>query len=197
MRLLACGCMAMIVTGLTAPAMAQQKSTASVVLPSVTVPSTTITPVVSSVAARAVIPAATPAASIPGIAATNAIAVPVIATTAVTTPALVNSAASARSLAVPQLDLVPRTVATSQAGASSKVDQRAAYDVAATKTVVTRDAGVLSKGEAGSSRDAVVGGTDSDNQDTRIAAMATATLTDAASPAAASQARPAIAPTCR
>ena len=180
-RALTCGCVATVLAGLAVPAVAGEKSVPSSVLPAITVPGTTLTPVTSA-ASRTIIPA---------VAATNAIAVPIVATTALTPAVATAAIAPARSLTAPQLDLMPRTMATSQPGAVSRHDQRSALDVATTKTVTApAQAGALS------SRDAGAGTAESDNQGTRIAAVSTGTLTDA-SAATPGHARPTISPACR
>jgi len=103
----------------------------------------------------------------------------VSATNAIATPAI----ATVRPMDVPRIDLMPRTVVTSQPGVTSRLDVQATHE--ATKALTTRD--------VASSKDADAGG------DTRLAAGSTGTVTDAvaAAESAPGQSRPMAVSTCR
>ena len=177
-----CSCAAIVLMGLTAPAVAQDKSAAPAV-PTVAVPKIMVVP---DPAARAVVPTVAPAVlQRTSNAASNAIAGPVIATTPVT------PAVAAKPMDAPRIDLMPRTVVTSQPGIPSRLDVLATHEATKALTTKAEVKGEVTAGRVGATADA--GG------DTRLAANSTHAVTDAvaAAESAPSQARPIPAPDCR
>ena len=183
-----CSCVAIVLLGLAAPAMAHARAVGPVV-PTVVVPKTSLIPAASSipaVAARAVVPAITPVPShqTSVIPATNApIAVPAVLTHTVN-PGV--------ATATSRVDVMPRNVVTSEPGAVSKLDLRPTHE--ATKALATKGQ-VVTKRDA-AVRDAAVADA---SGDTRLAASSTGPATDAAVAAepAPNQSRPMVFPACR
>ena len=170
------GCLAIVLMALAAPAVAQDRAFAAAV-PTVAAPKITLVP---DLAARAVVPTLAPAVfhQTSAAAATNGIATP-----AVVTPAI----ATVKPMDAPRIDLMPRTVVTSQPGVMSRRDVRATHE--ATKALTTR-------GRAATGRDAASAEA---SGDTRLAASSTGTVTDAVAAAepAPNRAGPRVMPTCR
>lgn len=173
-----CSCVAIVLMGLAAPAMAVGPAVPTMGPKFNLIPAASSIP---SVAARAVVPTMTPVVSQPTsvVPATNA---------AVMVPAVLTPAASAGiANAHPRHDVMPRTAAISAPGSASKLDVRSTHE--ATKALTT-------KGQAATNKDAAVADADGD---TRLAASSTGTVTDvvAAAMPAPSQPRPMLSPACR
>lgn len=191
-----CSCVAIVLTGLAAPAMAQDKAMAPVV-PTIAVPKITLIP---SVAPHAVVPAIAPDISQAVAAVARVGAVPAVVTPAVTIPAnpmpavVMPAIATSRALDVPRPDVIPRGVAISRPGATSRIDAHATLDTGTTKALATKaEVAVAAKAEGAAVTDAGA------RTETQVAASSTGTVTEAVTVAQAApgQRRPVVVPSCR
>jgi hypothetical protein len=178
-------CVAIVLMGLTGPAVAADRAMPAVV-PTVAVPKTTLVP---DLASRALVPAVAPAVlRTPAVGAANAAVVPVVAT-----PAIAATAASVRPLDTPRVDVMPRTIVTPQPGVTSRLEVRTTHD--ATRALTAKG------NSAAASRGQVTADTADSGAtgDTRLAVNSNGTVTDAvaAAEAAPAQSRPVVLPTCR
>jgi hypothetical protein len=168
------GCVAILLAGLTAPALAQDRTTIASVTPTISVPKIAVDPALAS---RAIVPAT---ASVLSLQATAA------ATANLVAPSVV---------APPRLDLMPRTLVPSQPGAISTLDITATHE--ATKALTSKGEAAVTNRAA--TRGEVTAAVDTGVRiDTNTAASSTGVVTDAGSvEPAQSPARPMVLPTCR